>query len=94
MEDAGGGGGVDVVARLEGADEAGVLGQVGDAAQLDLKPSAGTNALRNSLPISERTGMLWRLGASDDRRPVRATVWLNVAWIRPSGATSASSASP
>ena len=26
--------------------------------------------------------------------PVRATVWLNVAWIRPSGATSASRASP
>ena len=30
--------------------------------------------------------MLWRFGWSDDSRPVRATVWLNVAWMRPSGA--------
>ena len=36
----------------------------------------------------------YRKGRSDERRPVRATVWLNVAWIRPSGATSASRLSP
>ena len=30
--------------------------------------------------------MLWRFGASALSRPVRATVWLKVAWIRPSGA--------
>ena len=29
-------------------------------------------------------------GASEESRPVRATVWLNEAWMRPSGATSAS----
>ena len=28
--------------------------------------------------------MLWRFGWSDDSRPVRATVWLKVAWMRPS----------
>jgi len=38
-------------------------------------------------PSSLRTGMLCRLGASELRRPVRATVWLNVAWMRPSGPT-------
>ena len=48
------------------------------------------NALRRRLPSSLRTGMLWRLGRSDDSRPVRATVWSNVAWMRPSAATSAS----
>ena len=41
-----------------------------------------------------RTGMLCRFGWSDDSRPVRATVWLNVAWIRPSEATSCNSPSP
>ena len=30
--------------------------------------------------------MLCRFGWSDDSRPVRATVWLNVAWMRPSAA--------
>ncbi len=38
--------------------------------------------------------MLCRFGRSELSRPVRATVWLNVAWIRPSAATSASSPSP
>ena len=33
--------------------------------------------------------MLCRFGRSELSRPVRATVWLNVAWIRPSAATSA-----
>ena len=45
-------------------------------------------------PSSVRTGMLWRLGRSDDSRPVRATVWRKVAWMRPSAATSASRVSP
>ena len=47
------------------------------------------NALRNWRPSSLRTGMLCRFGWSLLSRPVRATVWLKVAWIRPSGATSA-----
>ena len=93
---------MDVGAGVEGGDEPRVLGQVSDAPQLDLvvvgdqqpKPSAGTNALRNWRPSSERTGMLCRFGWSDESRPVRATVWLNVAWMRPSGATSVSRPSP
>ena len=38
--------------------------------------------------------MLCRFGWSLLSRPVRATVWLNVAWMRPSAATSASRPSP
>ena len=52
------------------------------------------NARRNIRPSSRRTGMLCRFGRSELSRPVRATVWLNVAWMRPSDATSASRPSP
>src|SRR5438067_749467 len=38
--------------------------------------------------------MLWRFGRSEERRPVRATVCWNVAWMRPSLPTSASRLSP
>ena len=85
------------------AIEPGILGEVGDAAQLDLvvvgdeeleARRPGTNALRNARPSSLRTGMLCRFGRSELSRPVRATVWLKVAWMRPSGATSASRPSP
>ena len=38
--------------------------------------------------------MLCRFGRSELSRPVRATVWLNVAWIRPSAAISCSNPSP
>ena len=51
-------------------------------------------ARRNIRPSSRRTGMLCRFGRSELSRPVRATVWLNVAWMRPSGATSAIKPSP
>ena len=93
---------MDVLPRRERRDEARILGQVCDAAQLDLvvvrdeecAAGCGTNARRNCRPSSERMGMLCRLGWSDDNRPVLATVWLNVAWMRPSAATSASSPSP
>ena len=37
-------------------------------------------------PSSVRTGMFWRFGSVEDSRPVAATVWLNVVWIRPSAA--------
>ena len=57
-------------------------------------PLAGTKARRNCLPISLRTGMLCRLGRSDESRPVRATVWPNEAWMRPSDCTSPSRLSP
>ena len=58
-------------------------------------PSRATNAVRNTRPSSLRTGMLCRFGLSLLRRPVRATVWLNVAWMRESaGSTSARRPSP
>jgi hypothetical protein len=67
---------------------------VGDAAQLDLvvvgheqlAARSGDERLAEHPPSSLRTGMLCRLGWSDDSRPVRATVWLKVAWMRPSAA--------
>ncbi len=37
-------------------------------------------------PSSVRTGMFCRFGSVDERRPVAATVWLNVVWMRPSAA--------
>ena len=86
----------------ERLDQPGVLGEMGDHPQLDLVvvgdeqlgSGAGMNASRNRRPRALRTGMLWRFGWSDERRPVRATVWLKLAWIRPSGATSESSPVP
>ena len=36
-------------------------------------------------PISPRTGIFWRLGLLDDKRPVAVAVWLKVVWMRPSG---------
>ncbi len=35
--------------------------------------------------------MLCRLGFSEERRPVRATIWVNMAWMRPSGSTASMS---
>ncbi|MNL53941.1 hypothetical protein D3C87_1772300 [compost metagenome] len=43
----------------------------------------GTKARRISRPSAVRMGMFWRLGFSEERRPVAATVWLNEVWIRP-----------
>ncbi len=37
-------------------------------------------------PSSVRTGMFCRFGSVEESRPVAATVWLNVVWMRPSGA--------
>ena len=51
-------------------------------------------ALRNARPASVLTGMLCKFGASELKRPVRATVCLNVARIRSSGPTDASKPSP
>ena len=94
---------MDVGARGEGLDQTGVVRQVGDDPQLDLvvvghqearSPRPGTKARRKRRPSSVRTGMLCRLGRSEDSRPVRATVWRNEAWMRPSAATSASRVSP
>ena len=40
-------------------------------------------------PSAVRIGMFWRFGSDDEMRPVAATVWLKVAWMRPvSGLTS------
>ncbi len=38
-------------------------------------------------PSSVRTGTFCRFGSVEERRPVAATVWLKVVWIRPSAAT-------
>ena len=37
--------------------------------------------------------MFCRFGSVDDRRPVAATVWLNVVWMRPSSPTALTSPS-
>jgi hypothetical protein len=69
---------VDVGAAAERLDETRVGGEMGDAAELDLVV-VGDEQL-------EPRGGDERLA---ELTPVRATVWLNVAWMRPSGATSA-----
>ncbi len=52
------------------------------------------NARRMRRPSSSRTGMFWRLGLADDRRPVAVTAWLNEVCMRPvAGFTSWGSAS-
>ena len=80
--------------RLERVDQPGVLGEVGDAAQLDLvvvgdeqlaarrraRTPCGTSRPRSR--AHRDVVQVRRVGA--DSRPVRATVWLNVAWMRPS----------
>ena len=94
---------MDVAALRECPYETGVAREVRDHAQLDLvvvrheKQVArrrGRRPCATACPSSVRTGMLWRFGWSEESRPVRATVWLKDAWIRPSAATSASRVSP
>ena len=93
---------VDVLPGGEGPDEPGIAREVGDDPQLDLvvvgheqrRPAPGRKPRETAALDRSATGMLCRFGWSDDRRPVRATVWRKVAWIRPSGATSASRLSP
>ena len=41
------------------------------------------NASRMRRPSAVRTGMFCRFGSVEDSRPVAATVWLNVVWMRP-----------
>ena len=55
---------------------------VGDEQLVPVGGHEGPAELRG--PPRVRTGMLCRFGASELSRPVRATVWLNVAWMRPS----------
>ena len=54
-------------------------------------PGPGTKPWRISRPCAVRIGTFCRLGLSLDRRPVAATICLNVVWIRPSSATVGSS---
>ena len=102
-EDAGRGRGVDVLSGRERLDQAGVLREVGDHPQLDLVVVGDEQ--RHALGRDERPPEPPPLlGADRDvvqvglvattSRPVRATVWLKVAWMRPSSATSPSSDSP
>ena len=35
------------------------------------------------MPSSVRIGMFWRFGSCDEMRPVSATTWLKVVWMRP-----------
>src|ERR1044072_8596486 len=51
----------------------------------DSNPSPTTKPRRIARPSSVRTGMFCRLGSVDDSRPVAATVWLKVVWVRPLG---------
>ena len=97
-EDRRGGGGVDVVAFLEGLAHALVLREVGHDAQLDLavvggqqgptRPARRAPAARRPRAgagrARVRTGMFCRLGSLDDaRRPVAAVTWLKEQWMRP-----------
>ena len=82
---------------VNAAIEPGVGGEVGDAAQLDLVVVGDEQlaAGRGDERLAEQPALLpahrdvVQVGRSELSRPVRATVWLNVAWIRPSAATSA-----
>jgi hypothetical protein len=46
-------------------------------------PGAGMNPARISSPRGVRTGMFWRFGSDELRRPVAAPVWLKLVWMRP-----------
>ena len=82
---------MDVVARRERVDEPGVVGQVGDDAKLDLVVVGDEEPA--ALGRDERPAeALALLGADGD--VVRATVWLKVAWMRPSSPPSARRESP
>ena len=50
-----------------------------------------TNVSRMRRPSAVRTGMFCRFGSVEDSRPVRAMVWLNVVWMRPSSDSASSS---
>ena len=75
--DPGRGGVVDVDARHGRPRPARVVGQMGDHPELDLvvvgdqqlRSCAGTNASRKRRPMRLRTGMLCRLGWSEESRP-------------------------
>ena len=79
--------------RGEGLAEGGVLGEVGQHAQLDLRVVGGqqlpaglapaTKAERISRPSAVRIGMFCRFGSLELSRPVAATTWLNDVWTRP-----------
>jgi hypothetical protein len=93
---------VEVLAARERLDEPLVAGEVREDAQLDLRVvgshhevagPGGTNAALMRRPRSVRTGMFCRFGLLLDRRPVAATVWLNVVCSRPSSPMRRGSAS-
>ncbi len=59
-----------------------------------MDPSDETKPRRISRPNVVRIGMFWRLGSEEESRPVAATAWLKVVWMRfVAGLTSAGSAS-
>ena len=82
---------VDVAVGGEGFEEGGFAAVVGQHAEFDLGvvggdedvAGGGDEARRISRPSSVLTGMFWRLGSEEERRPVSATVWLKWAWTRP-----------
>ncbi len=49
---------------------------------MSTRPGGAMNALRISRPTSVRMGMFCRFGSDELSRPVAATVWLKLAWIR------------
>jgi len=88
----GGGAGVDVRARRNASTSAGSA-DTWARRELDLRVvggeerpirMAGHERAADPPPSGVRIGMFWRFGDWLDRRPVDATVWLNVVWIRPS----------
>ena len=79
--------------ELNASISACVPGQVGHDPHLDLAVVGGQQRLEaradderlagSARPSAVRIGMFCRLGSVDDSRPVAATIWLNVVWIRP-----------
>lgn len=94
---------MDVEAVEERLPEFRYVGDVGQDAQLDLgvvgrqDPMAvgGDEGGTDAAPSSVRTGMFWRFGSLEERRPVVVAASEKVVWIRSvprSAATSSASA--
>ena len=81
------GGRVNVAPLMEGPEQRIIATDVGQHAQLDLAVVGAyqsmTGASRMSFPSAVRTGMFWRLGSLDDRRPVAVPARLKLVWTRP-----------